>query len=81
MAISTPSFHEGFLRSDRKAQSERRETFACRFLMKPSRCRFESNENAVEFKKRARILKFILFGSDAQDRWTDQPSVVKGIAI
>ncbi|MGR9060134.1 hypothetical protein ACU8NH_30345 (plasmid) [Rhizobium leguminosarum] len=49
--------------------------------MKPSRCRFASNENAVEFKKRARILKFILFGSDAQDRWTDQPSVVKGIAI
>ncbi|MGR9278493.1 hypothetical protein ACU8KI_28365 (plasmid) [Rhizobium leguminosarum] len=27
------------------------------------------------------ILKFILFGSDAQDRWADQPFVVKGIAI
>ncbi|MGR9214954.1 hypothetical protein ACU8KG_27775 (plasmid) [Rhizobium leguminosarum] len=49
--------------------------------MKPSRCRFASNENAVEFKKRGRILKFILFGSDAQDRWADQPFVVKGIAI
>ncbi|MGR9432062.1 hypothetical protein ACU8V1_29910 (plasmid) [Rhizobium leguminosarum] len=49
--------------------------------MKPSRCRFASNENAVEFKKRGRILTIILFGSDAQDRWADQPFVVKGIAI